>query len=111
MLTQIQENIITDLIIDNGLIFNEVKSWLLNHNTRAYVRADSVIKYCHTLFMETVYDATNTNTDYIQNRLVDLLSGLAKYRRQYGVGTNCYKLFNSLFDKTAEAFNDFNNTL
>lgn len=110
MLTQNQENIITDLVIDNGLIINDMKNWLESHNPRALIRANSVVKYCHSLFMETVYDSTNTNEHYIQNRLVDLLSGIAEYRRKYGTGTSCYILFNSLFDKTAETFNDFMKT-
>lgn len=110
MIIRKQENIITDLIIDNGLIVNDMNNWLEEHNPCALARANSIVNYCHILFMETVYDATNTNKHYIQNRLVDLLSGIANYRKQYGVGTSCYILFNSLFDKTAETFNDFMKT-
>lgn len=110
MLTQNQENIITDLVIDNGLIVNDMRNWLEYHNPHTLVLANLIVKYCHTLFMETVYDATNTDEEYVQNRLVNLLSVIAEYRKKYGVDTSCYILFNSLFDKTAETFNDFMKT-
>lgn len=110
MLTQNQENIITDLIIDNSLIVNDMNNWLEYHDPHAFILANSIVNYCHSLFIETVYDSTNTDKHYIQNRLVDLLSGIAECRRQYGIGTSCYTLFNSLFDKTAETFNDFMKT-
>jgi len=111
MLTQNQKDIITDLVIDNGLIFNEMKIWMAIHNPRAFERAQSVIMYCHALFMETVYDMTNDDTDYIEMRLTELLATIAKYRMKYGVGTRCYTVFNSLFDKTVEAFSEFNETI
>lgn len=111
MLTQIQKDILTDLIIDNGLIYEKAKSVLSRTNLRAFERLQSVINYCHALFIECVYDETNDDTDYIENRLVDLLAGIARYRRSYGVGTNIYKVFNSIFDKTSETFVDFRDTL
>lgn len=111
MLTQNQKDILTDLVIDNGLIYEEVKLVLACKNPRAFERLYSVINYCHALFMECVYDETNDDTDYIENRLVDLLAAIARYRRSYGVGTNTYKVFNSIFDKTSETFTDFRNTL
>ena len=111
MLTQIQKEILTDLVIDNGIIYEESKSVLYHTNLRAFERLQSVIKYCHSLFIECVYNAANDNADYIENRLVDLLAGIARYRRSYGVGTNIYKVFNSIFDKTSETFVDFRDTL
>lgn len=111
MLTQIQKDILTNLVIDNGLIYEEAKFVLTRKNPRAFERLHSVICYCHALFMECVYDETNDDTDYIENRLVDLLAGVARYRRSYGVGTNTYKVFNSIFDKTSETFTDFRDTL
>ena len=111
MLTQKQKEILTDLMIDNGIIYEESKSALYHTNLRAFERLQSVIKYCHSLFIECVYNATNDNADYIENRLVDLLAGVARYRHSYEVGTNTYKVFNSLFDKIAETFTDFRNTL
>lgn len=110
MLTQNQENIIADLVIDNGLIVNDMNNWLEYHDQHALILANSIVNYCHSLFIETVYDATNTDKHYIQNRLVYLLGVIAEYRREYSVGTSCYALFNSLFDKTAETFNDFMKT-
>ena len=111
MLTQKQKEILTDLVIDNGIIYEESKSVLYHTNLRAFERLQSVIKYCHSLFMECVYNATNDNADYIENRLVDLLAGVARYRRSYEVGTNTYKVFNSIFDKTSESFSEFMQTL
>ena len=111
MLTEIQKDILTDLIIDNGLIYEKAKSVLSRTNLRAFERLQSVINYCHSLFIECVYNATNDNADYIENRLVDLLAGVARYRHSYEVGTNTCKVFNSLFDKIAETFTDFRNTL
>lgn len=107
-MTQNQNDIITDLVIDNGLIFNEMKIWTTICDPQANARAKSVVKYCHTLFMETVCDQTFDDKDYVQTRLADLIVAILKYRKQYEVGTNCYKLFNSLFDKTVEALSEFN---
>ena len=110
-MTQNQQDIITDLVIDNGLIFNDMKIWTAIHNPRANVRAYTIVLYCHILFMETVYDQTIDDNDYVQTRIADLIVAILKYRKQYEVGTNCYKLFNSLFDKTVEALSEFNETL
>ena len=43
MLTEVQENIIGDLIIDNGLIYNDVKDIFIYTNQNAYVRLTSII--------------------------------------------------------------------
>jgi hypothetical protein len=110
MLTRIQENIITELMNDNSSIVNDMNLWIEICNHQAAVRAHSIINYCNSLFLETVYEATNTAVDYIQERLVYLMNGILEYRSQYTPGTVCYNLFNSLFDKTAEAFNEFTET-
>jgi hypothetical protein len=114
MLTQIQENIITNLVKDNKLIvdrftINGMRVRFDSGNIQA--RLDSIVNYCLTLYIETVYNETNTNRDYIQNRLVNLLVGIIRYRNDYNNGTSIYVLFNSLFDKTLETLNDFNETL
>ena len=88
MLTQKQKEILTDLVIDNGIIYEESKSALYYTNLCAFERLQSVINYCHSLFIECAYNAANDNADYIENRLVNLLAGVSRYRRSYEVGTN-----------------------
>ena len=111
MLTEVQENIIGDLIIDNGLIYNDAKDIFIYANQNAYMRWTSIIDYCYTLFIECVYTKSNNKVDYVQHRIVDLLSAIVKYRSQYDYNTDEYVVFNSIFDKTSESFSEFMQTL
>lgn len=115
-MTQNQKDIITDLIIDNGLIWDQtVKDYLTNDfvtlPTQFFDRMRSIVKYSHTLFMEVAYNESIDDVDYVQMRLVNLLAAIVKYRNDYEKGYFAYNVMNSFFDKTSETFNDFMKTI
>lgn len=109
-----QIQIITDLLIDNGLILNDVNPVLMWDPTFCR-RLTSIRDYCYHLYIDTLNG--KVNIELAMNRITYLLNSLALYRDSYGdslvgtIGSQMYVVMNSFFDKTNEAFHDFMLTL
>ena len=114
-LSETQIQIVTDLLIDNGLIFNEANNTMLIYDEEFCLRIISIRDYCYHLYIDTING--NTDIEFILNRMTMLLNKLAKYRESYKgfdkmqCGYEMYKFMNSFFDKTNEAFQEFFETL
>ena len=113
--TDNQIQIITDLLIDNGLIFNEANNTVLINDPDFCIRITSIRDYCYHLYIDTING--ETDVEFVLNRITSLLNKLAKYRESYEgynkmqCGHKMYNFMNSFFDKTNEAFVEFFNTL
>jgi len=109
-----QIQIITDLLIDNGLIINNINP-LLKSDYTFCIRLASIRDYCYHLYIDTL--DSKVDIELAMNRITYLLNSLALYRDSYGdslvgtIGSQMYMVMNSFFDKTNEAFHDFMLTL
>ena len=114
-LSENQIQIVTDLLIDNGLIFNEANNTVLIYDEEFCLRIISIRDYCYHLYIDTING--NADIEFILNHMTILLNKLAKYRKSYEgfdkmqCGYAMHKFMNSFFDKTNEAFQEFFETL
>lgn len=115
MLTDKQIQIITNLLIDNGLIFNEANKTFLINDPDFCVQIKLIKDYCYDLYIDTINN--ETDIEFVLNNITSLLNKIAKYREFYAsfdkmqFGYDMYIFMNSFFDKTNEAFIEFLNTL
>ena len=109
--TQVQ--IVTDLLIDNGLIINEAKNNPVIWDHTFSVRIADIIGKCHKLYMDVL--TNKVNQELTLNNITAILNKISQYRNEYiefanqknTVGYVMYKYINSLFDKTVESFDEF----
>ena len=116
-LSQNQIQIVSDLLIDNGLIINEAKSnpLIWDHNFSLHIV--NIMDKCYKLYIAVLNN--EVTQELALNRISSILNKLAEYRNEYAEFTNhpqtvgyvMYKYMNSLFDKTLESFTDFLNNL
>jgi len=110
-----QIQIITDLLIDNGLIFNEANNTALILDDTFCLQLIGIRDYCYKLYIDVLNNTVDI--ELVLNRITKLLNTIAKYRNSYGdyivgtVGSRMYLVMNSFFDKTNEAFSEFMNQL
>lgn len=109
-----QVEIIMNLLIDNNLLYEEAQETFLIFNEKFSNRLESIIHYCHELYIES--EAQVLNTTQVFNLVVGLVKALNEYCEDYESRDNifkdgAYKTMNSFFDRTYEAFEEFVNTL
>lgn len=114
-LSENQIQIVTDMVINNGLIFNEVNKTMLISDREFYSRIKSIKDYCYQFYIDTLNE--EADIEFVLNHITTLLNKLAEYRKsyegydKYQCGYDMYKFMNSFFDVVNEAFNDFFETL
>lgn len=113
-LTEKQIEIILNLLIDNGLLYTEAQETFLVYNEKFSNRLESVIHYCHQLYVDS--EANVLNIAQVFNLIAGLITNLDKYCEDYKnmetlFQEGAYRTMNSLFDRTHEAFEEFVNTL
>lgn len=109
-----QVEIILNLLIDNGLLYEEAQETFLIFNEKFSNRLESIIHYCHELYIES--EAQVLNTAQVFNLVVGLVKALDEYCEDYKnmetiFQEGAYRTMNSFFDRTHEAFEEFINTL
>lgn len=113
-LSKEQIQIITDLVIDNGLIYTEAQHTLLIGDSLFILRLMVINDELNKLYLTSLQD--NISIEHVLNKLDSLLEILDKYRRSYYNDNNKFKMFayrfmNSFFDKTSETFYELMNTI
>ena len=109
-LSTIQVQIVTDLLIDNGLILVEADNDVILRMDNEFMdKMSQLVEFSKLI----VINAENNNIDFIDlNRLVLKLMFKAEEIRdtysRYSIG---YPYFNSIYDRTREAFVELANTL
>ena len=110
------KEIITNMVIDNGLIVNEAKSIrVLTFDEEFMWYLDMIIDYDSSLFDTVVYYELPTTltgreitNEFVQTMVVSMLMECIKYRNKYHKGTYGYRFLNSLYDRIAEALEEIN---
>lgn len=115
-LTENQVQIISNLLIDNGLIAGEAKeNPSLEYYPDFVIELQWAICNCYSLYMDVLNN--KVNEELVLNRITSILNKLSQYRDKYidyesnTVGNLMFRYMNSLFDKTSESFEEFFNTL
>ena len=111
--------ILTNMVIDNGLIVNEAKSIkVLTFDEEFMGYLNMILDYDSSLFdMVVYYEMPHTmlgkeiTNDFVQTMIVSILCEALKYRNKYAKGTYGYKFLNSLADRVAEALEEINNVI
>ena len=109
-----QVEIILNLLIDNGLLYEEAQETFLIYNEKFTNRLESIIHYCYQLYVES--EAHVLTVQEVFDLIVGLIRALDDYCEDYNGHDNifkdgAYKTMNSFFDRTYEAFEEFVNTL
>lgn len=104
-------DILCDQVIDVALVVKEATEVINNANLAHYpqhfvTRINSVVNYCYQLFMKA--NAGKHNDAEVNDIMIELMSGLVKYKNSYYTGTYGYRVMNSLLDIVKNTFVELN---
>lgn len=104
-------DILCNQVIDVALVVKETKETISNASLSIYPhkfieRINSVLGYCHTLFVNCNNDI-HTDEE-VNDLLINLMNTLVKYKNSYNEGTYGFKVMNSLLDIVKNTFVELN---
>ena len=102
-----QVEIILNLLIDNGLLYNEAKEMeggILLDDEEFMNKMDNILKFCQRLYIDA--SEGNINKTLACHYILEMLVGIKKYRDAYSRYAIGYYVFNSVYDKTLESLTE-----
>lgn len=102
-----QVEIILNLLIDNGLLYEEAQETFLIFNDTFKKRLDAIIECYHRFYIEC--EENKISSYELMDYLLNIIDALDEFRNDYKnretiFQDGAYKTMNSLYDRTHEAF-------
>lgn len=102
-----QQQILCELIIDNGLLYNEAKEMeggILLDDVEFMNKMANILKFCQRIYIDA--SEGNINKTLACHYIIEMLAGIKKYRDAYYRYAIGYYVFNSFYNKTLESLTE-----
>ena len=104
-------DVLCNQVIDIALVVKETTEIINNSELNNYPqhfinRINSVLQYCHKMFVNT--NASKHTEEQINDLMINLMNTLVKYKNSYYPSTYGYKVMNSLLDIVKDTFIELN---